>query len=161
MPRGTARGDPFPDLAAGDGFAAQSHLGIELDLEAHLAAEVGEHMDVAGCLVAEAEVKTLVHFARLQLFRENALDKLSWSQQGEIPSEGKQQDGVDPGGLKQAQFFGSGREQFQSRLWAQKFAWDAARTSLRLPWLRLPAPAKRSRAVRTHGRGAHRRSCPR
>ena len=54
-------------LTARDGFAAQPHFGIDLHLESHLAAEFGQHIHVAGGLVAEVEVVALVHFAGMQL----------------------------------------------------------------------------------------------
>ena len=59
--------EQFANLAAGDRFAAQRHLGIHLDLKAHLMAEFGEQVHVSRGLVAKAEVESLVHFAGMQL----------------------------------------------------------------------------------------------
>src|ERR1051326_461694 len=62
---------PGPDqpanLAAGDGFAAQSHLGIYLNLKSHFAPKLGQLIDVARGPVSEAEIESFVHFAGVQL----------------------------------------------------------------------------------------------
>src|SRR6202021_263306 len=71
-------------------------------------------MRVTRRLMAEAEIKTLVHFAGVQPLLENALDKLACGQQREVASKGQQENGVDPCGFEQAELFGSGGEQFQS-----------------------------------------------
>src|ERR1700686_514698 len=113
MPRPThvAGCEQLANLAAGNRFAAQSHLRVRLDLKTHLAPEFAEQVYVAGGFVAEAEVKSFVHFARVQLLLENALGKLSRGHERDIPSEGKQEDSVDSRSFEQVEFFGRGRQQ--------------------------------------------------
>ena len=63
----------FAHLAAGDGLPAQLHLGIDFDLEAHLASELGEHLHISRGFVAEMKVVAFVHFAGVQLFLAGSL----------------------------------------------------------------------------------------
>ena len=55
------------DMAAGDGLAAQFHLRINFDLEAHLASELGQHLHIARGLVAKMKVVAFMHFAGAKL----------------------------------------------------------------------------------------------
>src|SRR5450432_3824166 len=111
--------EELANLAAGDALAAQLHLGIDLDLEAHLASEFGEHRHVTRGLMTEAEVESFMHLAGVQLFLQNAFGKLSWRHQRKIAAEGKQENGIYAGGFEQAQFFGGRREELQSRFRSQ------------------------------------------
>src|SRR5580693_5300046 len=104
----------FADLRARNTLAAQSHLGIDVDLESHLAAKLGQHGDVTRCFVSEAEVESFMYFARMQFLSENALHELPRRHQGKVAPKGKQQYGVDSRAFQPTQFFRRWREQFQS-----------------------------------------------
>src|SRR5436305_14219571 len=105
--------EQFANLAAGDALAAQLHLRINLDLEAHLASKFGEHRNIARGFVAEAEIKAFVYLARVELLFQDALGELPWCHQRKIAPEGEKQNGVDAGRFQESQFFGSRAEQLQ------------------------------------------------
>src|SRR6266576_1639524 len=90
-------GEKLANLTAGDAFAAQRHFVENLYSKSHLTAKFGERVHVAGSFVSETEVVAFVNFRGVQLFFEDSLGKLARGQQGEIASEGKQEDGIDAG----------------------------------------------------------------
>ncbi len=71
----------FAHLAAGHRLPAQLHLGINLDLETHLAPELGQHLHIACSLVAKMKVEAFMHFAGVQLFVKYFFRKLPRSHQ--------------------------------------------------------------------------------
>ena len=118
-PADPAFAEKFAYLAAGDGFAAQFHLGIDFDLETHLASEFGEHVHISRGLVSEMKVVAFVHFAGVELLLQNFFRKLPRRHQRKIASEGQQQDCVQAAGLEQAEFFRSRGDQFEPGVWPQ------------------------------------------
>ena len=102
------------NLAAGDPLAAQLHFRINLDLESHLAPELGQQIHVARSFMPEAKVVAFVNFARVQFSLQNAFRKLPRRHKRKIAPEGQQQHGVNSRAFEPAQFLGSRGEQFQS-----------------------------------------------
>jgi len=64
-------------------------------------------------LVTKVKVVAFVYFSSTQMFLQNFLGKLARGHQGKIASERKHKHCVQPAGLKQAQLFGSWRNQLQ------------------------------------------------
>ena len=110
------RGNQLANLRAGNGFASQAHLGIDLHFESHLAPQLGEQAHIPGSLVPKAEIESLMHLAGVQSLAQDAFGKLSRSHQRQIAPEGKHQHGVDPGTVQPAQLFRQRRQQLQPRL---------------------------------------------
>src|SRR3984957_17231101 len=92
--------EQLANLAAGDGFPAQGHLGIDLDIKSHLAPEFGHQIHVAGRFVTESKIEAFVHFGSVQPFFQNALGELSRRHQRELATEGKDEHDIEPGGVK-------------------------------------------------------------
>ncbi len=59
--------DQLANVATRNRLPAQRHFGIDLNFESHLAAEVAEHVYVAGSFVAEAEVESFVNLSGMHL----------------------------------------------------------------------------------------------
>src|ERR1700688_4586424 len=101
-------------MTAGDVFASQLFLRINLHFKAHFAAKLREKIYVSGSLVPEAEVVAFMHFAGMQFFLQNALGKLAWGHQRKVASERKHENRIDSGTFEESQFFRYRGQQLQS-----------------------------------------------
>src|ERR1022692_995686 len=67
-PADAARGNQFPNVAAGNIFPAQPHFEIIVHFKSHLASQVAQHLNVALRFVSEVEVVAFMNFASMQPF---------------------------------------------------------------------------------------------
>src|SRR5579872_1191342 len=102
--------------AAGNGMAADAHLGVDLDFETELMAELGQLVYVAFGFSPETEVKPLVHLAGVQFAVQNLLGELARSEQRKVTVEGQQQHGIQASGSEQAQLDGQRSDQARRRI---------------------------------------------
>src|SRR5580692_6641682 len=81
-------GNQLTDFTAGDVMAAQRLLRKDASFEAALLAQLRQRIDVTLRLMAEVEVVTFVHLARLQRPRQNFSRKILGTHHGKIAREG-------------------------------------------------------------------------
>ena len=90
---------------------AQHQFGVGVHVEAHLAPERGERLDVALRLVAEVEVVAFVHLARMQRVHQHLPREVVRRHQRQVAREWQHQHGIDAGLLQQLQLDLKRREQ--------------------------------------------------
>src|SRR5690242_10344878 len=105
------RGDELAHAAAGNGMAANAHLGINLNFKSELTAELGQLLHVAFGFASETEVEAFMQLARVQSAVENLFGELAWGEQGKVAGERQQQHRLQPGGREQAQLDGQRRDE--------------------------------------------------
>jgi len=97
---GNASGaDVRADGRAGDNFAAADDRRNDADVEAVLAGESGEELDVAGVAMAEAEVFADQDGAHGKLVEEDT-EKIFGREAGELEVEAEDEDGVEAGAVE-------------------------------------------------------------
>src|SRR6185312_12028907 len=85
----------LPNAAAGDDLAAQAHFGIHDYLEAELSSEFLQFFTVAFGAMPKMETQSLMHFAGAQASSHDGFGKIARGGRGELPIEGKHENGID------------------------------------------------------------------
>ncbi|MEK6911276.1 MAG: hypothetical protein AABX36_00540 [Candidatus Thermoplasmatota archaeon] len=85
---------------AGDNFPAADDRWDDADVEAVLAGEAGEELNVAGMAMAEAEVSTDEDGAHGELVEEDAGEKSLGGEAGELEVEAEDENGVEAGAVE-------------------------------------------------------------
>src|SRR5579859_427220 len=117
-----ARGDFAADGGAGDDFAVERNRGDDFDGESVAGAEFAEQGDVAGLLVAEAEILSDQDGADVQSAYQDLFDEFLGRETREIEREGKDHGGFQADGAEPSHALGVGGNTERSGFRAEDFA---------------------------------------
>ncbi len=98
------------DDGAGNGDAAENHGRNAFDGEVIAFAELAEKRNIAGVLVAEAEILADQDGLRAKRFDEDAADEIFGSEFGEVAVEAEYEGSVDAGGFEGGEALAKGEE---------------------------------------------------
>ena len=88
------------DAAAGNGFTANPHLGVNLDMKAEFGSELRKLLHCPLCLVAKMEICPFVHLSCPELINNHLLNEFSRRFPRKLGSEGNHKSCIEAGLLQ-------------------------------------------------------------